>query len=93
MLKYLKGYGVGTHSDEIKDLIPHFLDKGLPELDAYLTSRLLQTEQAKNVSKAKLKENFPEIAPMQLWYADSEFNDQYTIKDELDEQIETRIKC
>lgn len=41
MLKYLKGYPIDHHSKAIKDLIPHFLSKGLPSLPDYLRSRML----------------------------------------------------
>lgn len=43
MLKYLKGYGIDHHSKEIKDLLPHLIDKNLPELPGYLASRLKPT--------------------------------------------------
>jgi hypothetical protein len=40
MLQYLKGYGIDHHSKAIKDIIPHLIEKGLPEMPAYLGSRL-----------------------------------------------------
>jgi ankyrin repeat protein len=44
MLKYLRLYGIDHHSRSIKDLIPIFIEKQLPEFLSYLDSRMLQTD-------------------------------------------------
>lgn len=41
ILKYLKGYSIDHHSKAIKDLIPHLIEKNLPEVKDYLNSRLI----------------------------------------------------
>jgi len=72
-LKYLKAYSLDMHSREIVDLVPQFIEKQLPEIGPYLETRMQESEQTKRMTKAKLKEDFPEIGPMQLWYSDRHF--------------------
>ena len=41
MLKYLAVYPIDHHIRAIKDLIPAFIDKGIPEFLPYLEKRIL----------------------------------------------------
>mmetsp|Transcript_28428 Transcript_28428/g.27394 ORF Transcript_28428/g.27394 Transcript_28428/m.27394 type:complete len:281 (-) Transcript_28428:88-930(-) len=92
MLKYLKAYPLDHHSKEVVNIIPHLIEKGIPELPGYLEKRMLQTEHLKTVLKAKLKDDYPEIVPVWLWQ--SEFNEDSKNNRFIDQEaIEKRIKC
>ena len=40
MVKYLAGYGLDHHSRAITDLLPFLVEKEVPSLLSYLTSRM-----------------------------------------------------
>jgi len=41
IVKNLSLYGIDHHSQAIKDLIPHLIERNLPSLPKYLDSRLI----------------------------------------------------
>ncbi|CDW84989.1 wd-40 repeat protein [Stylonychia lemnae] len=89
MLKYLKLYPIDHHSRAIKDLYQSFIDQKLPEFIPYLDSRLLQTQQLRQITKGSLIDDCPEFVVSQLWF------DQNTLQEKImkPKPIENRILC
>lgn len=56
MLKYLQLYNIDHHTRAIADLIPKLIEKSLPEVPAYLASRLTQTAQSASITKGTLRD-------------------------------------
>jgi hypothetical protein len=70
MLYNLTPYGVDHHSREIKHLFPFFINSLLPNLNAYLQSRVIQTSYLKTIDKSGINEdglNLPGISPASFW--------------------------
>jgi hypothetical protein len=57
ILKYLQHYPIDHHSRAIKDLMPLFIEKQLPELLDYLDTRMLQTQTLTTINKGCLGED------------------------------------
>jgi hypothetical protein len=54
MLRYLAGYDLDHHSRAIKNLIPMFIEKELPEFLPYLDTRMRQNQQVADIQKGQL---------------------------------------
>ena len=54
MLKCFKSYEVDHHARFITELFSFFLEKDLPEYPDYISSRFIQTEQLKTITKGVL---------------------------------------
>jgi hypothetical protein len=69
MLYNLTPYGVDHHSREIKHLFPLFINSLLPNLNAYLQSRVIQTSYLKTIDKSGINEDLevPGVSPASLW--------------------------
>jgi hypothetical protein len=55
LLEYLQGYGIDHHSRAIASTIPTCIEHELPSLIPYLQSRILQTDQIKDITKGMLR--------------------------------------
>lgn len=89
MLKYLSAYELDHHSRAINDLLPVFVDKSLPELPAYLDSRLVQSDQLKVIEKGCLKVDTMGIITSHIWFEKKDFDNKLM----TEKPIENRIKC
>jgi hypothetical protein len=54
LLEYLAAYGIDHHSRAIADILPDCIPSALPKFNAYLESRILQTDQIKDINKGML---------------------------------------
>ena len=60
----MKEYGIDHHSRAIVSILHLFVEKELPSFPDYLSSRLIQTEKIKKITKGKLKKeknDVPEV--------------------------------
>ena len=93
LLYNLTPYGVDHHSREIKHMYPFFLNRLLPNLNAYLMSRVIQTSYLKTIDKSGINEEgleVPGTSPASLWLssdADPE-RDQLLTKGEREVRVE-----
>lgn len=55
LLKYLSSYGIDHHSRAMIDQLPIMIKHDLPSLLGYIDSRLLQTEQVKNMKRGLIQ--------------------------------------
>ncbi len=73
LLKYLSGYGIDHHSRAICEILPILVDHSLPSLNAYLNSRLLETEQTKIIKKGQPKDARG-LTTASVWYNATDVN-------------------
>ncbi len=91
MLKYLAGYEIDHHSRVIVDLIPLFLEKQLPSLMPYLKSRMLKTDQSRQITKYSINENFSGIIEEELWFNKSLLDAQIMQKEGIDKRVSCEV--
>ena len=76
MLRYLSAYEMDHHSRAINDLLPIFIEKDLPAFPNYMNSRLVQTDQLREIEKGCLKLDSIGIITSHVWFERSEFDDK-----------------
>ncbi len=59
MLEYLAGYGLDHHSRAMFKVMPELIERELPNLCDYISSRQVQTNATKKIKKGKIKEGDP----------------------------------
>ncbi len=76
MLLNLSPYGPDHHSREIQHLMSTFITSGLPSLNTYLKSRVIQTKFLKKFDKGIIQETGPApgISTSSYWMSDEERN-------------------
>lgn len=72
MIKYLSGYGVDHHSRAIVEILPEFIEKEIPSIFKYITSRFQQNDEVKHIEKGALKDG-KNLVPAMLWFDKKEF--------------------
>lgn len=72
LLKYLKLYSFDHHSRAIANLQSEFIDKNLPEYQNYLESRVLETNQTKQLTRGLLKNKESGMIQAGVWHDQTE---------------------